>query len=240
MRAFVKKILPALSCVMLLASSTYMADAQISAQQEKQRQAEEIGDRLIQRFHEALDFDPIFKEFFVNDPGMRRLEVEMVFGHNLNSQFRNKIDQTAVERAYVSGWTFWHLISAYMFTQGKDIQPPPEMGEAYEAITSTNLGKFASGKELDEQFNKKYDRLNNILRKNLTPEVFRSESYRRNVANIKEPQESADIPQMKRDFYLGEDVKVYVVKREFFNYFLIEEKGALRIFTISLRTKDRL
>jgi len=30
------------------------------------------------------------------------------------------------------------------------------------------------------------------------------------------------------------------VKREFFNYFLIEEKGALRVFTLSLRTKDRL
>jgi hypothetical protein len=239
MRAFVKKILPALLCVILLASSTYKTEAQMSAQQEKQRQAEEIGDRLIQRFHETLDFDPIFKEFFVSDPEMRRLEIELVFGRKLNSQFRDKIDQTAVERAYVSGWTFWHLISAYMFTQGKDFQPPPEMGEAYEAITSTNPGEFTSGKELDEQFNKKYGRLNSILRKNLTPETFHSESYRTNVASIKEPQETADIPQMKRDFYLDENVKVYVVKREFFNYFLIEEKGALRIFTISLRTKDR-
>lgn len=240
MRALMKKIPLALLCVILLASSMYKTEARTSAQQEKQRQAEDIGDRLIQRFHETLDFDPIYKEFFVSDPKMRRLEVELVFGHKLNSQFRDKIDQNAVEMAYVSGWTFWHLISAYMFTQGKDFQPPPEMGEAYEAITRTDVRKFTSGKELDEQFNKKYDRLNNILRKNLTPEAFRSESYRNNVASIKEPQETADIPQMKRDFYLGEDVKVYVVKREFFNYFLIEEKGALRIFTISLRTKDRL
>ena len=240
MRSFMKKILPAVLCVILLASSTYKTEAQTSAQQEKQRQAEEIGDRLIQRFHETLDFDPIFKEFFVSDPEMRRLEVELVFGQRLNSQFRDKIDQTAVERAYVSGWTFWHLISAHMFTQGKDFQPPPEMGEAYEALTRTDIRKFTSGKELDEQFNKKYDRLNNILRKNLTPGAFRSESYISNVASFKEPQETADIPQMKRDFYLGEDVKAYVVKREFFNYFLIEEKGALRVFTISLRTKDRL
>ncbi len=235
-----KKILPALLCVILLASSTYKTEAQTSAQQEKQRQAEEIGDRLIQRFHETLDFDPIFKEFFVSDPEMRRLEVELVFGRRLNSQFRDKIDQTAVEKAYVSEWTFWHLFSAYMFTQGKDFQPPPEMEEAYEAITSTNPAKFASGKELNEQYNKKYDMLNNILRKNLTPEAFRSESYRRNVASIKEPAETADIPQMKRDFYLGKDVKVYVVKREFFNYFLLDEKGALRIFTISLRTKKEV
>jgi hypothetical protein len=240
MRAFMKKNLPALLCVILLASSTYKTEAQTSAQQEKQRQAEEIGDRLIQRFHETLDFDPIFKEFFVSDPEMRRLEVELVFGRRLNSQFRNKIDQTAVEKAYVSEWTFWHLFSAYMFTQGKDFQPPPKMEEAYEAITSTNPAKFASGKELNEQYNKKYDMLNNILRKNLTPEAFRSDSYRRNVASIKEPAETADIPQMRRDFYLGKDVKVYVVKREFFNYFLLEEKGALRIFTISLRTKKEV
>jgi hypothetical protein len=225
---------------MLLASSTYQAEAQISAQQEKQRQAEEIGDRLIQRFHETLDFAPIFKEFFVNDPGMRRLEVEMVFGHKLNPQFRNKVAQTAVEKAYVSGWTFWHLMSAYMFTQGEDLRFPTGWGEAYEAITRTNPDNFTSGKELDEQFNEKYDKLNNILRKNLTPEAFRSESYRRNVASFVEPQETADISQMRQDFHMGEDVKVYVVKREFFNYFLIEEKGALRVFTLSLRTKDRL
>ncbi|HEU0176246.1 MAG TPA: hypothetical protein VFV58_18430 [Blastocatellia bacterium] len=241
MRAFVRKFLPAMSCVMLLASSTYLAEAQISAQQEKQRQAEEIGDRLIHRFHETLDFAPIFKEFFVTDPGMRRREVDLIFGQKLNPQFRDKIDQTAVERVYVSTWTFWHLMSAYMFTQGKGFQPPPEMGEAYEALTGTkNPYEITSGKELDEQFNEKYDRLNNILRKNLTPEAFRSESYRRNVANLNEPQETADISQMRQDFHMGEDVKVYVVKREFFNYFLIEEKGALRVFTLSLRTKDRL
>jgi hypothetical protein len=235
MREFVKKIQPALSCVILLASSMLKTEAQTSSQQDKQRQAEEIGDRLIQRFYETLDFAPIFKEFFITDPGMRRLEVELVFGQRL--QFRDKIDQTAVERVYVSGWTFWHLMSANMFTQGKDLRLPPELEEAYEALTGTDFRKFTSGKELDEQFNKKYDRLNNILRKNFTPEDFRSESYRTNVASIKEPEESADIPQMKRDFYLGEDVKVYVVKRELFNYFLIEEKGALKVFTISLRIK---
>jgi hypothetical protein len=241
MRAFVKKILPALSCVILLASSTYLAEAQISAQQEKQRQAEEIGDRLIQRFHETLDFAPIFKEFFVTDQGMRQLEVELVFGQRLNPQFRDKIDQAAVDRVYVSGWTFWHLVSAYMFTQGEDLRLPPGWGEAYEALTRTkNPYELTSVKELDEHFNEKYDRLNNMMRKNLTPEAFRSESYRRNIASFKEPQETADNSQMKQDFHMGEDVKVYVVKREFFNYFLIEEKGALRIFTLSLRTKDRL
>lgn len=239
MRAFVKKILPALLCVFLLASSMYKTEAQISTQEEKQRQAEEIGDRLIQRFHETLDFAPIFKEFFVTDPGMRWLEVELVFGRKLNHQFRDKIDQAAVERAYVSGWTFWHLMSGFVFIQGEDLRPPQGMDEAFDALTKTNTYKFTSGKELDEQFNEKYDRVNNILRKNLTPEAFRSESYRRNIASIKEPQDTADISQMKQDFHMGEDVKVYVVKREIFNYFLIEEKGALRVFTISLRTKER-
>jgi hypothetical protein len=218
-----------------------MAEAQVLIQEEKQRQAEEIGDRLIQRFHETLDFAPIFKEFFVTDPGMRRLEVELVFGQRLNPQFRDKIDQVAVDRVYVSQWTFWHLVSAYMFTQGEDLRLPPGWGEAYEALTGTkNPRELTSVKELDEHFNEKYNRLNNILRKNLTPEAFRSESYRRNVASFKETQETADISQMKQDFHMPEGIKVYVVKREFFNYFLIEEKDGLRVFTISLRTKQRL
>jgi hypothetical protein len=239
MRAFVKKSLPALLCVILLAPSNYKTEAQVLIQEEKQRQAEEIGDRLIKRFHETLDFAPIFKEFYVTDPGMRRLEVELVFGRRLNHQFRDKIDQAAVERAYVSMWTFWHLMSANMFTRGEDLRLLSEMKEAYEAVTSTDIRKFTSGKELNEQLNEKWDRVNNILRKNLTPEDFRSESYRRNIASLKEPQETADISQMKQDFYMPEGIKVYVVKREIFNYFLLEEKDGLKVFTISLRTKER-
>jgi len=150
MRKFVNKILPALLCVILPTFATSKTEAQKSAWQEKQREAEKIGERIIQRFHETLDFDPIFKEFFVTDPAMRRLEVEMVIGRKLDPQFRDKIEQTAVERAYVSGWTFWHLITAYMFTQGRDFQTPPEMGEAYEAMTSTDISKITSGKELDQ------------------------------------------------------------------------------------------
>ena len=164
----------------------------------------------------------------------------MVFGIKLNPQFRDKIDQAAVERAYVSGWTFWHLMSAHMFTQGRDFRLPPGMDETYEALTSTDPNGIKSGKELDAQFNAEYDRLNGILRRNLHPEAFRSESYRNNLASFKEPQESADVPQMRKDFRMSEDVKIYVVKREFFNYFLIEEKGSLKVFTLGLRTKDRM
>jgi len=214
--------------------------AQKAVGQDKQRDAEEIGDRIVQRFHETLDFNTIFKEFFVSDPKMRLLEVEMVFGHKLNPKFRNKIDNTAVERAYVAQMTFLHLMSDYVFTQGRELQPPPGMGEAYEAVTRTDISEFTSGKELDQRFNEKYDRLNGILRKPLSPEAFRSESYRRSVENFREPEETADAAQMLKDFGMSKDIKVYVVKREFFNYFLIEEKGALKVFTVSLRTKERL
>lgn len=215
------------------------AVAQKAVGQDKQRDVEEIGDRIIQRFHETLDFNTIFKEFFVSDRRMRLLEVEMVFGHKLNPKFRNKIDSAAVERAYVAQMTFLHLMSAYMFTQGRELQPPREMGEAYEAITGTDISEFTSGKELDQRFNEKYYRLNGILRKTLSPEAFRSESYRRNVENFREPEETADIAQMLEDFGMSKDIKVYVVKREFLNYFLIDEEGALKVFTVSLRTKER-
>jgi hypothetical protein len=60
------------------------------------------------------------------------------------------------------------------------------------------------------------------------------------VARFKEEEETADVEQMRRDFGLSTETEIYVVKREFFNYFLVHEGDSMKVFTISLRTKRRL
>src|SRR5262249_9290021 len=96
--------------------------------------------------------------------------------------------------------------------------------------------QISSGKELDRKLTDKYNLFNELLRKNISPDAFHSDIYKIGMASFREPEETADIEGMRRDFGLKKDRKIYVVKRDFFNYFLIEEDGALKIFTISLRT----
>jgi hypothetical protein len=205
-----------------------------------QKKAEEIGDHILQRFREARDFAPIFKEFFVSDVALRRREVELVFGQRLNPRHRGQIEQAAIERAYIALWNFWYLLTTYRFANVAEFEPPQEIGDAYNLLMKVDLEKVSTGRELDEKYTNKMNNFLDIVRKHIPQDVFESEIYMLNWARFKEEKETADVEQMRQDFGLRKEIEIYVVKREFFNYFLIQEGDTLKVFTMSLRTKRRL
>jgi len=128
----------------------------------------------------------------------------------------------------------------YRFTHPQDADPPAALSAEYESIFSNDPAQIKSGQDLDQKFTNKLNHMVDQMRKEIPPNAFESETYKRNLARFKEEGETADVAQMRADFGLGTYVSVYVVKREFINYFLIEENGALKVFTISLRTNKRL
>jgi hypothetical protein len=204
-----------------------------------QKKAEEIGDRILQRLHAQMDFTPVFREFFVSDTKMRQREVELVFGRRLNPQYRRQINQAAVERAYIALWNFWYLFMTYTAAQDAKPDTPPEIENAYN-LMKVDLEQITSGQELDEKYTNKMNDFFGVLRKYIPQNIFESETYKRNWTRFKEEEETADVEQMRQDFGLGKEVEIYVVKREFFNYFLLQEGDAMKVFTMSLRTKKRL
>jgi hypothetical protein len=72
--------------------------AQRGHEQPSQKTAEEVGDRILKRLHEARDVAPIFREYFVSDASMRRREVQLVFGRRLPRN-RGQIEHAAIVRA---------------------------------------------------------------------------------------------------------------------------------------------
>jgi hypothetical protein len=222
----------------MLASSVLPQSRAVSDKQLSQERAENVGDLILQRFHESRDFAPIFKEFFVSDLRMRQREIELVFGRRL-PRYRDHIDRGAVERAYIALSNFWYLLSTYRFAHDEDLDVPREIESAY-GLMQVDLEQISTGKELDEKFTNKMDNFLDVLRKHIPQEVFKSDTYKLNVARFKEEEETADVEQMRRDFGLSKETEIYVVKREFFNYFLVHEADSMKVFTISLRTKRRL
>jgi hypothetical protein len=212
---------------------------EVPAGQVNQKAAEELGDRIVQRFHQTRDFGSIFKEFFVTNPALRQQEIQLVFGRRLNPEKRHKIDQAAVERAYIALMNFSYLLVSYIAMQeDKTADPPAEFEQALSSF-NVQIEDISSGKELDAVFTDKYNHFFDIVRKHMPDGAFDSPAYKKLWLDFKEKKETANVSQMRRDFGIGKEMPVYVVKREFVNYFLIEEEGALKVFTISLRSNER-
>lgn len=234
-----RKLRLRLFSTVLLVCFAFATSNKVPAGQVNQKAAEELGDRIVQRFHQTRDYGSIFKEFFVTNPAMRQREVQLVFGRRLDPEKMYKIEQAAVERAYIALMNFSYLMVAYVAAQDdKATDPPSEFEQAFPSLT-IQLEDISSGKELDETFTNKYNHFFDVVRKHLPNNAFDSPIYKKFWLDFKEKGETANVSQMREDFGLGKDIPVYVVKREFVNYFLIEEEGTLKVFTISLRSNER-
>jgi hypothetical protein len=226
------------SAVLLIGFSVATSN-QVPAGQANQKAAEELGDRIVQRFHQTRDFGSIFKEFFVSNPALRQQEIYLVFGRRLNPEKRHKIDQAAVERAYIASMNFSYLLVSYVAMQeDKTADPPAEFEQAFPSLT-IQFENISSSKELDAVFTDKCNHFFDVVRKHMPDGGFDSPAYKQFWLDFKEKKETANVSQMRQDFGIGKEMPVYVVKREFVNYFLIEEEGALKVFTISLRSNER-
>jgi hypothetical protein len=160
----------------MLASSVLPQSRTVSDKQLSQKRAESVGDLILQRFHESRDFTPIFKEFFVSDLPMRQREIELVYGRRL-PRYRDRIEQGAVERAYIALFNFWYLLSTYRFAHDEHFDIPREFESAF-ALMQVDLEQVPTGKELDEKFTNKMDNFLDVVRKHIPQEVFNSDTYK--------------------------------------------------------------
>ncbi len=81
-----------------------------SQTQSRQQPAEAAADKIVRRFYDTLDFGDVYREFYINNPTIRKAEVEIVMGNmirqgdleakpeQLNSR---RIDFAAMERSYI-------------------------------------------------------------------------------------------------------------------------------------------
>lgn len=219
--------------------SSNTTQERLSATSDKQQAAEAAIDRLQQRFYETLDFATIWKEMYVSDPRLRKLEVEaIIFGYI--AEAREAVSHKVKERAYVAMWNFWHTFSAARFTSTEENLKKlfDEMKEPYESMTGRGR-PFASEKELEQDFTGGMNRLSEINRKYIVREQFNTAEYKNRLARFREtePAEPRRIKEIFIPAGLKKDTEIYVVDREIFHYYLIEEEGAFKVLTILNRRR---
>lgn len=206
---------------------------------QKLARAEAAADRLIERFHETLDFGFVLNENFVIEPNLRKRALR--FGEESN--LPTDIGEPLAERTYVALMNYLNLFAEYKLIQDQQ-EVPPEIDSSPLLKNFRQKTKMESPAEV-EQFIGNTNQLSEMYRKYFSPESFKSRLYRQNIAEEQERarQYHHNVPRIEHGnekFEISAQTPVYVVRREFFDYYFIEEHGVPKLFFINILPNFKL
>ena len=209
---------------------------------QKLKRAEVAADRLIERFHETLDFRAVLDESFVTEPELRKLA--LVFGEEAHK--RAHYDEPLNERIFTSTMTFLHLYAESMLILD---EPPQEVEKAQAGLKDCTIDNSHKSDPMTsaamEQCLDKMDQVSTLLRKQFTPGVFQSSLYLKNIAEERTRAErnGHNVPRIEKGnekFDISPETPVYITRREAFDYYFVEEKGAFKLFYVDILPNFKL
>jgi len=201
------------------------------SQKTRLRRAEVLGDQMLQRFHESLDFARSFRDHFVTEPQLR--VKALAFAEDKSTQFGEEADV----RQYVSILTGLHLVFEYRMVQDQH-EIPPEVEKLYPKLRL--IDDPTPPKNLDElnEGIAELDNVSAIYRKYLPPSVFSGALYRETLRKERAAAaQSHRVPRIEAGnakFQIPASRPVYIVRPELFDYYFVEENGAMKLFYVDI------
>ena len=199
------------------------------------RKAEAAADRIVDRFHKSLDFKEIFATTFVTEPGLRARGIVMN-----DPDLLVGFDMSTREKFYVTALTFLHLAAEYGMIQDVN-EVPPEVDQAQKNPEWFIFSTSKPPKDLEElnQGLAATENLSNLYRKYFSAAAFRGPVYLKNVAEEHKriKMYGHNVPRVEKGnlkFGIPENVRVYVVRPELFDYYFIQEKGVMKLFHVDI------
>jgi biopolymer transport protein ExbD len=111
------------------------------------------------------------------------------------------------------------------------------VGQTYQALFSDRR-KILTADTLEKQFTNVMDQMNNEIRKCVIRENFNTAIYKTKISQAPEDQPDEKAELQKLFLGLGSlrpDNEIYVVRREAYYLYLIEENGSFKLLTESSR-----
>ena len=138
--------------------------------------------------------------------------------------------------------TFMHLFAEYRLTSDKEIPAEIEQAISSSKIFSSSANdeeKYpATVAEMDRTL-AALDRASSLFRTYFAPGIFQSRTYLDNIAKERKraKEYSHNVPRVEcgnQKHGIKAHTPVYIVRRELFDYYFIEEKGAFKLFYVDL------
>lgn len=205
------------------------------------RRAEVAANRIVQRFHEILDFNSILADEFVVEPKLRERAVSFN-----DSEAQKRFDAATKERAYVAIMTSLHLWAEYMLVQNVNEIPPEvqKLQPKLKLMQDSTTSRPNTLSEMNEAI-EELETVSDLYRRYLSQAAFRGPIYVESITRERERAKANfhNVPRIEKGnkkFGIPESVLVYVVRPEVFDYYFIQEKGAMKLFYVNILPNFKL
>jgi hypothetical protein len=232
MRKFVATVL-----FMSLTATPHFALAQKNSTEntDKQRQAEQIADRFVERFQQTLDFGIVWKEFRLSDPSCTH-RANGILSENDYAKLR--LNGDIIEKLYIATMNLYYLNAVYglsltrIDSQSFDASAPAEIEiiEKRSKFFQNDDRKPQSYEEVSELIST-LDQLARLYRKYLPKEAMKSDAWRANEKSLQSRSGMGSVGVLNGDemFCIAKGRNVYLVDRGIFYFYLVEEGGKMKV-----------
>jgi hypothetical protein len=204
--------------------------------QEKIR-AERVADRFVDTFRRRLDFGVAWKTFRMSDPSCTH-RANGVLGER--DYERLKLGGRTVEKVYIAVMNFYYLMAVYELSfERLDSQSDSAKAKTPGRVELIEKrSKFFQNDDREPQNAREVEELISTLeqlaaeyRKHLPKRVMKSSVWRANQKYLiaRNGKDHADTLNGNETFCVPERSKVYVVDRGIFYFYIVEERGKMKV-----------
>ena len=204
---------------------------------EKQRRAEDIANRFIERFERTLDFGVTWKAFRVSDPSCT---------HRANGTLsaadyaRLKLRRSIIEKLYVATMNLYYLKNVYELSlvridssSGYEDAPFPteiEQVEKRSKFFQNDDRQFRTPKEVSELIDT-LEQLARLYRKYLPKGAMNSAAWQANEKYLRtrSGMDQGRVMSGDQTLCIPNDRNVYQVDRGVFYFYVVEEGNRMRV-----------
>ncbi len=206
-----------------------------TANTEKQRRAEQISDRFVERFQQALDFGIVWKEFRLSDPSCTH-RANGILSENDYAQLRLTGD--IIEKLYIATMNLYYLKAVYdlsltrIDSKSEDASTPAEIEviEKRSKFFQNDDRNPQSYEEVSELIGT-FDQLARLYRKYMPKEAMKSATWRANEKHLRSTSGMAYAGVLNGDetFCIAKGNNVYIVDRGIFYFYVVDEGGKMKV-----------
>jgi hypothetical protein len=208
-----------------------------STEHAKQRRAEQVADRFVNRFRATLDFGTAWKAFRLSDPSCTHRANGIL---DQSDYERLKLNSRTIEKLYIATMNYYYLMAVHDLSlvrigsqsDSDDSLTPNEVKVLVKRskFFQNDDRKLQSAREVGELIST-LDQLSALYRKDMPAGAMKSPSWRANQKYLiaGSGMDHGGAQNGNETFCVPEKTKVYIVDRGLFYFYVVEEGRQMKV-----------
>lgn len=201
----------------------------------RQRRAERIADRFIERFQQTRDFGVVWKAFRLSDPSCTH-RANGILGRDDYANL--KLNSMMIEKLYIATMNYYFLKAVYELGSTRIDSKSDDVHTPAEILVVEKRSRFFQNDDHDphsrEEVRELIGTLNQLAwlyRKHTPKQAMKSATWRANEKYLRGKCGTyhAGVLQGDETFCIPETTKVYIVERGIFYFYIVDEGRKMKV-----------